>query len=301
MRLASTNYKLINTYKKYARKVKMTTVFVLVTDERYLSNAKKTIIDLRAVGQWNGDIVLINVDIPNLSPNFLNFYRITEKRFPEIKEKGELLDILRHTPFSDTIDGREIDKKNQWEKLHVMDPYFKKWERVVFLDAGLRVLHNVNETILQLDYHGKFLAPDDGGNFYPTTPNPHKLFSSQISFNSQELITALKYDFPKINDFNDTYFLNCIWLYDTSILDICTKAEMVAGMLKYPVCKTNEMAMMNLFLHYKHGLWEKFPKHTLNQKILFDWCETNNPNHNSNWSDYCFLKYPVSITFEDTM
>jgi hypothetical protein len=277
----------------------MNTVFVLVTDERYLSKAKKTIIDLRAAGQWNGDIVLINVDIPNLNPNFLDFYRIAEKRFPEIKEKDELLDILLHSPFSDTIDGREIHKKNQWEKLHVMDPYFKKWDRVVFLDAGLRVLHNVHETVLQLDYKGKFLAPDDGGNFHPTSPNPHKLFGSQISFNSQELITNLEHDFPKINHFKETYFLNCIWLYDTSILDICTKAEMVAGILKYPVCRTNEMALMNLFLHYKYGLWEKFPNAS-NEKILFDWCETNNPNRNSNWRHYCFLKYPVSINFEDT-
>lgn len=277
----------------------MNTVFVLVTDELYLSKAKKTIIDLRAAGQWDGDIVLINLDIPVLNSTFLDFYRITEKRFPPIKEKNELLNLLGHAPFPDTIDGREINKKNQWEKLHVMDPFFKKWERVVFLDAGLRVLCDVHDTILEIDCKGKFMAPDDGGNFHPTTPNPHKLFESQISSRSHELIQILERDFPKINHLKETYFLNCMWVYDTAILDICTKTEMVDGMLKYPVCRTNEMALMNLFLHYKYGLWEKFPKYASNKKILFDWCETNNPNP-SNWRDYCFLKYPASIKFEDT-
>ena len=71
----------------------MNTVFVLVTDELYLSKAKKTIIDLRATGQWDGDIVLINLDIPVLNSTFLDFYRITEKRFPAIKEKDELMAV----------------------------------------------------------------------------------------------------------------------------------------------------------------------------------------------------------------
>ena len=34
-----------------------------------------------------------------------------------------------------------------------------------------------------------------------------------------------------------------------------------------------------------------------NGKILFDWCELNNPN--KTWKDYCFIKYPATITFDD--
>ena len=275
------------------------TVFVLVSDSAYLHRAKKTIIDLRSAGQWHGDLVLINVDSAVINPTFLDFYNITEKRFPAIHEKRILVgDILNNNPFKDTIDGREISLTNQWEKLHVMDPYFKKWDRVVFLDAGMRVLYNVNESILAVDYKGKFLAPDDGGNF-SILPNPHKLFESQISKCDEKRMEILKKDFPKVNDLKEAYFLNCMWVYDTSILDICSKQEMVEGMLKYPICKTNEMALMNLYIHFKYGLWERFPKYASNGKILFDWCESNNPEP-SNWRDYCFLKYPISIRFEDT-
>ena len=74
---------------------------------------------------------------------------------------------------------------------------------------------------------------------------------------------------------------------------------MIDGILKYPVCKTNEMTLMNLYIHFKYNLWTRFPKNASNGKVLFDWCETNNPLR-STWRDYCFLKYPVTITLEDT-
>ena len=79
------------------------TVFVLVSDERYLYQTKNTIIDLRSRGQWHGDLVLICIDIPNLNPNFADFYNITVKRFPQIDQKHMLLRQLHYASFTDTI------------------------------------------------------------------------------------------------------------------------------------------------------------------------------------------------------
>lgn len=273
------------------------TVFTLVTDNNYLYRAKKTIIDLRSTGQWHGDLVLICVDMEELNKNFSDYYNITVKKFPSVYEKTELVKILHYSTFLDTIDGREITKTNQWEKLHVMDDYFKQWDRVVFIDAGLRILDNVHESVLKLDYKGKFLAPDDGGNF-TQLPNPDKLFHTQISNSNTNVIKTLQSDIPSV-DLNGSYFLNCMWVYDTSILEVCSKEEMICGILKYPICKTNEMALMNIFINFKYGLWERFPVKAANGKILFDWSERNNPSP-STWRDYCFIKYPATITLEDT-
>ena len=68
-------------------------------------------------------------------------------------------------------------------------------------------------------------------------------------------------------------------------------------MNKYTFCKTNEMGIMNILFHFKYKLWEPLPIKATNNKFLFDWCELNNSN--TNWRDYCYIKYPVTISFDD--
>ena len=266
------------------------TVVVLITDNKYFSKAKRTIIDIRSVGRWNGDIVLITIDF-DCNQNFKDFYKITEAKFPQI-DKSELLQKLG--PGFPNWDGRELNKLNQWEKLHVFDTYFLKWKRVIFVDAGLRVLNSL-DCLLDIDYENKFLAPNDAGD--GPIKMKGKLFHTQISNHNKPLLHNLGDEFG-VNIFNSEYFLNCIWIYDTNILNIIKKSEMIELMNKYPLCKTNEMAVMNLLIHFKHKLWIPFPYKNKDNKYLFEWCETNKPG--TTWRDYCLIKYPVTISFEDT-
>jgi hypothetical protein len=209
-------------------------------------------------------------------------------KFSQI-DKTPLLEKIGINGFSNS-DKRELNKTNQWEKLHVFDDYFRKWQRVVFLDAGLRVLDDVSY-LLSLDYKNTILAPIDGKNY------SYNEFGYQLSHDKPELIDSL------VAQYGDTilksnFMLNCIWIYDTNILDICDKIQLIEAMNSYPFCKTNEMGIMNLLFHFKYHLWEPFPVKASNNKYLFDWCELNNPN--THWKDYCYIKYPVTITFEDT-
>jgi hypothetical protein len=48
-----------------------------VTDNAYFKKAKKTIVDLRSRGNWQGPIVLITIDF-DLNANFKEFYNIIE-------------------------------------------------------------------------------------------------------------------------------------------------------------------------------------------------------------------------------
>jgi len=266
--------------------IKEDTTFVIVTDLNYFKKAKRTIIDLRSKGNWQKDIVLITVDF-TLNNNFKDFYNIIEVKFNQI-DKSELLNKIGENGFSNS-DKREIIKLNQWEKLHVFDDYFMKWKRVIFLDAGLRVLDDV-KYLLELDYKGKILAPKDGSY------NDYNLFKCQLSYDNQDIIEKVKKDFGE-NILNENYFLNSIWIYDTNILRLCDKNQMITAMNTYTLCRTNEMGVMNLLLRFKYNLWEAFPVKTSSYKFLFDWCELNNPN--TNWKDYCLIKYPVTISFDD--
>lgn len=261
------------------------TVFVLVTDRAYMYKASVTINDLRTVGKWRGDVVLISIDF-DLHEEYKTSKNIIEKKFPLI-DKTHLLNAIGPDGFSNS-DKREIHKLNQWEKLHVFDDYFFNWKRVVFLDAGLRVLEDV-KYLLELDYENSILAQNDA------SPNfrDDQIFRHQLSFDNEEKIALVKEEFGE-EILDSHHMLNCMWVYDTNILKVCNKQELIHAMNKYTVCKTNEMGIMNLMLHFKHKLWKAFPLKASNGKFLFEWCETNNSFHTT-WRDYCFIKYPVTI------
>ena len=265
------------------------TVFVLITDLTYFNKAIVTITDLRTIGKWNNNIVLITIDF-DLDDNYKNKYNIIETTFPLIN-KTILLEKIGPNGFSNS-DKREIHKLYQWEKLHVFDNYFFKWNRVVFLDAGLRVLDDI-KYLLELDYKNKLLAPNDA------SPNfkPDQIFKYQLSYDNIETVELVKNDFGN-EIFEKYHMLNCIWIYDTSILNICNKIQLIEAMNKYTLCKTNEMGIMNLLFHFKYNLWKEFPLKASNGKYLFEWCELNHSFHTT-WRDYCFIKYPISIRLDE--
>jgi hypothetical protein len=266
------------------------TVFVLVSDYEYFWKATVTINDLKTIGNWNGDLVLITINF-NLDEQYKIENNIIELKFPII-DKSELLIKIGPNGFRNS-DKRELNKLNQWEKLHVFDDYFLNWNRVVFLDAGLRVLDDVIY-ILELDYKNKLLAPIDGKQLIQ---EPNAIFKYQLEYDNVDNINLIKHDFGE-NIFNQTHMLNCMWIYDTNILKICNKTQLINAMNTYPVCRTNEMGIMNLLFHFKYKLWEKFPPLASNGKYLFEWCESNN-NFNTTWQNYCFLKYPITIALNE--
>lgn len=254
------------------------TIFVLVTDKAYLYKASATINDLKTIGNWHGGIVMITIDF-DLDNDYKISQNIIEKKFPLI-DKTHLLNEIGPNGFSNS-DKREINKLNQWEKLHVFDDFFLQWERVVYLDSGLRVLDDV-KYLLDLDYKCAILAH-----------NEPFLFKTQLCYDNVEKIELIKTDFGE-DMFDSNYMLNCMWVYDTNILKICNKQQLIDAMNKYTACKTNEMGIMNLLFHFKYKLWKALPLKNCNGKTLFEWCELVN-NFPTTWRDYCFIKYPVTI------
>jgi len=274
-------------YMDLNKNIKEDTIFALVTDLKYFPKAKRTIIDLRSRGNWRGPIALITVDF-DLNDNFADFYDVTEVKF-DIIDKAQMLQLIGKNGFSDG-DKRELTKLNQWEKLHIFDDFFMQWQRVVYLDSGLRVLDDVSH-LLELDYKGAVIAPRDGKIDAPIT------FNTQISHDNAELVAKLVAEYGS-DILQSNHMLNCVWIYDTDILQICNKMQLVEAMNQWPLCKTNEMTIMNLLLHFKYKLWKPFPVNASNKKILFDWCELNSSKPTT-WRDYCLIKYPVTINFDD--
>jgi hypothetical protein len=266
------------------------TAVVILTDIGYFSRAKRTILDVRVRGKWIGDIVLITIgfDAPK---NFLDFYEIIPKRFEQINT-DILVQEYRKFPLKTVGDNRHLVKLSQWNKFYVFDEYFLQWDKVIYLDAGLRVFDSISY-LDELPCEGKLLAPDD----VPSYGNQRFEAMLELTANqpaAQKLLQEYSPDMLK-----SRYFLNCIWVYDTSLIKLCKVSEMIDAMNKYPVCRCNEMTVMNLLFTFKYKVWQPFPDFVSNGKRLFGWTENDRDYGPFNtWRNFCFVKYPYTINME---
>src|SRR5437764_12446910 len=102
----------------------MDTTFVILCDETYLPRAQRTIYDLRGVGEWHGDVVLLTVDF-TAPPNFIDLYKITVQPIPHLDTSGLIAAFITH-PLQAMEDNRHLGKLIQWDKLQVFNPWFKQ-------------------------------------------------------------------------------------------------------------------------------------------------------------------------------
>ena len=265
----------------------MSTVFVTLSDSSYAAKARLTIRELQERGQWNGDIVWIAVDF---TPEPMYGVRIWEVSHISTES---LVQQLQANPLPPLPDNRHFGKLYQWDKLQVFDSYFTQWERVVFLDAGMRVFDTV-EPLLKLDWRGKFLAPDDSQPY-----DNGKRFRIQICKDAN--LEASKRLFKDYSEsmLDSHYFNNCIFLYDTSLLETVKVEELERCMNRYPLFWCNEVGVMNLIFTIKLGVWSPFPERVGN-KYLFGWNESNY-REEPNWNAFHFIKYSSTYTPMNTI
>lgn len=270
----------------------MKRVVVTLTDAVYFSKAKRTIMDVRSRGEWKEDLVLITIGF-DAPANFLEYYRVIPMRMEHL-DTSLLLDAYKQQPIRPTCDDRETKKLTQWDKFYVFHERFREWNRVIYLDAGLRVFDRV-EHLACLPCDGVLLAPDDAAPYDST-----KRFGGIIEIDRHPAtVERLFQEYPR-EILEERYFLNCIWMYDTALLDTIRFQDLVDTMNAYPICRCNEMTVMNLLFTFKHRVWRPFPSHCEDQRMrLFGWTERDRDyGPYTTWRDFCFLKYPSTINME---
>lgn len=255
----------------------MSTVFVTLSDRSYFPKAKRTIDELRTHGGWTGDVVLIAVDFTPVPMDGVQIFETIH-----INTDGLLASFRKH-PIRPMDDNRHFGKLYQWDKLQVFKPFFRQWDRVVFLDAGIRVFDNV-QPLLDLDWQGKFLAPDDSDPY-----DNGVRFRVQLDLEANPAVTERLLSEYSAGILDKHYFLNCIFVFDTSLLERVSFEEMEIAMNAYPICMCNEMGIMNLLFAFKLDAWSPFPQQ-VGDKYLFGWCESNY-RENPDWRSFHFIKY----------
>lgn len=260
----------------------MSTVFVTLCDTSYYSKALRTIQELRDYGRWTGDIVLIAVDF---NPNPADLPNVILYKTTHINTDG-LLESLRKHPIRPMPDNRHFAKLYQWDKLQVFKPYFRQWERVVFLDAGIRVFNSV-QPLLDLHWKGKFLAPDDSDPY----DNGHR-FSIQLDIDANPDVNEQVFSEFSRDILEAHYFNNCMFVFDTQLTYRTSFEDMEDYMNRFPIFMCNEMGLMNLVFTFKLNVWEPFPQTTSQGKYLFGWSESNY-RECPTWERFHFIKYSI--------
>lgn len=274
------------------------TVVVTLSDHVYSARAMRTIRDVRGPGRYWGPLVYVAIDF-DPPTNFCDLYEVEVWRRKCI-DTAVLDAQIRALPFTGG-DGRERTKTIQWSKIHAFDPEFaRRWRRVVFFDAGLRVFHTLRP-ILDHPWEGSIVALDD------SHPDDTKRFGCQLEKCAdpdayKRLVDLVRSAGCVAGDLSDErYFLNCFWIYDTVLSVGSDRRGAYQGlcdlMERFPVFRTNEMGAMNVYFQLLRRAWRplKIDRFGKEQPLLFDWSERDGRT----WRDYIALKYPTTINFDD--
>jgi len=245
---------------------------ILMCNKLYLEKAKNTISQLRTIGNFKDDIVLLIGN--DLKDENINLNNVIVKYFHDI-DRRQIIEILKYKPVS--LDGREFSKSFQWHKVHIFDTYFKRWKKCLYIDAGMHIFKPIDK-IINLDCTDKIIAHSDA---YPTYEWKLKIQFDERQFPElyQELISNY--------DLEIDYFQSGILLYDTNIVDDNTKKEILELSNKYINSRTNEQGIMNLYFNCIKKIW-KPAKIKDEETYYYDYWERGNLM----CTDYIMLKYP---------
>lgn len=248
---------------------------ILMCNKLYLDKAKNTINQIRNIGKYQDDIVLLIGD--DLKDENINIDNVIIKYFPDI-DRSAIIEILKYKPI--TSDGREFIKPFQWHKIHIFDTYFKRWKKCMYIDAGMHIFNPIDK-IINLDCTNKLLAHSDA---YPTFE-----WKLKLQFNENQFPDLYNELYSKY-DLEIDYFQSGILLYDTNIIEENTKDDLLELSNKYINSRTNEQGIMNLYFNCIRKVWK--PIKVKDEQIhYYDYWERNNLRY----SDYIMLKYPRTL------
>jgi len=259
----------------------MKIVIALFCNGAYLTKCYNTLTDIRTRGKYDGDIVFFyDQDFEDKNSTDLEIIKTNHncilKKFPtmDLSIPISVLDRDNYKKYP----GRE--RVFQYFKFNAFQTYFKQWDRVLYMDCGIRTYHHITN-ILNLDCSNKMLAHE---NAYPLYEDWDTLRFQFELRNEIEIANELTSTYNlNINN----YFISSLLYFDTSIIQEDTFINLVNLMNKYPISMANDQGILNLYFICIKNNYKSMP---LNNEDywLFDFWERSNYK----CDEYVMLKYP---------
>jgi hypothetical protein len=218
---------------------------IVLSNKKYFDKAIDTIKDIRHIGKWSGDLVFVYGDDIGLNDlKKIDEYCVIPKYFPDL-ELSEIVNKLHIKPYKEL--NRKLGKLFCFHKFHLFDTYFKNWNKVFYLDCGMRIYNPIQP-----------LFDNKCGNNLLANSDSQPTFKWKLSgqFNPET--------FPEVyqelsNNFNldIDYFQSTILLYNTKIIQDNTKQILIDLLFKYFNGITNDQAIMNLHFNCQLKIWKQ--------------------------------------------
>jgi len=234
---------------------------VLLANKEYIKYFDQIYNDLRLVGKFDGDIILLTDTQTNCKKiTKIGDKNLIIKRFEKIKFPRITLRQLNKIQY-----GRNKEKSFQWHKFYLFDKYFKNWDYIFYLDINMKIKNDINP-LLEKNSQNTLFAPFDG------YPDLDWKLRSQFDENNT-LINELEnsYDLE-----NPKYFQTGILFFDTNIINDDSFDNLIRLTNRFPISKNNEQGIMNLYFLYDIPVFKRLPQSIGNSLTYSYW----DPGHN---------------------
>ncbi len=237
---------------------------VFLCNKAYFDKFIYTCDQLVTKGKYKGNICLVIGDDlqgnPLLECNTIKNNNVIIKHFPDIQFSSSFMDIQKSLERS----PHWIKKVFQFHKLHLFSTFFKQWKTILYLDCGITIYSDVSP-IINERAENILLAHCDG---YPK--HEWKL-SCQFDHTKPEYFTKLKQKF----NLNIDHFQTTVMLYDTSLIQDDTYDNLLALLLEYPICNTNDQGIIALYFTVIHPVFKQL-KIKNDHTYFYDYLSRNN-------------------------
>lgn len=239
-----TEMKIVNSYPQSSD-----TAIVFVCNLAYKNQFERSIETLRTTGKYTGDVVLIvGDDMRDYTHQNVIVLWCHEIDFG---------DDFRRINSGINADGRHIHKKFQWHKLHVFNTFFKRYNGILYIDCGMKIVDDVAPLLGLISDKVSFIARSDAYNDY--------IWTLKDQFDQQHpLFTRLQQEYELDIDYPQTG----VMMFNTKLITPSLFSELCTLAIRYPISRTNEQGIIALYFTSRN-LWTHLPIHNNETPPLF--------------------------------
>lgn len=207
-------------------------VLVTLSDEGHLDQAKQLFSSVYWNAAWAGDYLLLAHDIP-------------EDKLGWFREKG--IEVYKCEPLGDKR-REDVYPTTVFSKFYIFKEYFKKWQKVIFLDADIIVTYSLDEL---LETKG-FTAKSD----FRTDLHHQVNLCYNIDIGDWSLINKALERLRVDYDLKEMSFNSGVMVFNTDIIDKDSFSRLVELLQKYrEILNFGDQLVLNLFMYRK---WKSF-------------------------------------------